>query len=124
LAHCVYTNTAPSGSYRAFGATHLQWIGESQVDEQVTVRGTDTRYTPYDRSTGASRSTTLAGLAVQRAAEDVLAQLREIDPDAEPARYPELIARRFGLVGGELIGRGEVAPRGSGSYAEGPVFWE
>ncbi|MEX0946703.1 MAG: molybdopterin cofactor-binding domain-containing protein, partial [Acidimicrobiia bacterium] len=32
-AHCVYTNTPPSGSYRAFGATHLQWIGESQIDE-------------------------------------------------------------------------------------------
>src|ERR1051326_8952572 len=32
-ANCVYCNTAPSGSYRAFGATHLQWIGESQVDE-------------------------------------------------------------------------------------------
>ena len=183
-ADCVYTNTAPSGSYRAFGATHLQWIGEQQVDElarlagldplevrrqnlclpgeeirhggkpldadlvgdvekaaervgwgepkppnvgrgvsvgllaagahpvstavvkleadgnaiilvgttevgqgnrtafaqiaseeigdplpsEITVRGADTRFTPYDRSTGASRSTTLAGLAVQRAA--------------------------------------------------------
>jgi len=32
-ASCVYTNTAPSGSYRAFGATHLQWIGELQIDE-------------------------------------------------------------------------------------------
>ena len=32
-AHCVYTNTGPAGSYRAFGATHLQWIAESQVDE-------------------------------------------------------------------------------------------
>ena len=32
-AHCVYTNTGPAGSYRAFGATHLQWIGESQLDE-------------------------------------------------------------------------------------------
>jgi CO/xanthine dehydrogenase Mo-binding subunit len=31
----------------------------------------------------------------------------------------------FGMVGGELIGRGEVRPeQGSGSYAEGPVFWE
>ena len=29
----VYTNTSPAGSYRAFGATHLQWIGELQVDE-------------------------------------------------------------------------------------------
>ena len=28
----------PPGSYRAFGATHLQWIGESQVDE-VARRG-------------------------------------------------------------------------------------
>src|SRR5262249_38549186 len=29
-ALCVYTNLPPSGSYRAFGATHLQWIGELQ----------------------------------------------------------------------------------------------
>jgi CO/xanthine dehydrogenase Mo-binding subunit len=29
------------------------------------------------------------------------------------------------MVGGELIGRGEVRPeQGTGSYAEGPVFWE
>ena len=28
------------------------------------------------------------------------------------------------MVGGELIGDGEVRPEGSGSYAEGPVFWE
>ena len=240
-ARCVYTNTAPSGSYRAFGATHLQWIGESQVDEiarrcgidplelrrqnlclpgeeirqggkpldadligdveqaaaavgwaepkaplvgrgvsvgllaagahpvstaivrmeadgrvsvltgttemgqgprtvfaqiaaevlgieaeTVVVRGTDSRFTPYDRSTGASRSTTLAGLAVMRAAEEIRAQLEEIAGDSEPdpATYPALIERRFGLAGGELIGHGDVHPEGSGSYAEGPVFWE
>jgi CO/xanthine dehydrogenase Mo-binding subunit len=240
-ASCVYTNTAPAGSYRAFGATHLQWIGELQVDdlarragldplelrrmnlctpgeelraggkpldadligdvervaeavgwgsekpartgrglsvgllaagahpvssaivrmeadgnavvlvgttevgqgartvfaqiaaeelrlptERVTVRGADTRYTPYDRSTGASRSTTLAGLAVKRAAEEVRNQLVEIagSPDVGSDSYPELFVRHFGLAGGELIGRGEVAPEGSGSYAEGPVFWE
>lgn len=240
-ARCVYTNTAPSGSYRAFGATHLQWIGEQQVDElarragldplqvrrqnlclpgeeirqggraldadlvgdvekaaaaigwedaksefvgrglavgllaagahpvstaivrleadahvvvlvgttevgqgartvlaqiaaeelglppeRITVRGADTRFTPYDRSTGASRSTTLAGLAVQRAAADVRAQLDEIaagDPVDEHT-IADLLARRFGLAGGELIGHGEVAPLGSGSFAEGPVFWE
>jgi CO/xanthine dehydrogenase Mo-binding subunit len=240
-ADCVYTNTAPAGSYRAFGATHLQWIGEQQVDElarlagldpldvrrqnlcvpgeeirqggkpldadligdvekaaaavgwgdpkpafvgrgvsvgllaagahpvstaivkleadghvvilvgttevgqgartvfaqiaaeeiglppeRVTVRGTDTRFTPYDRSTGASRSTTLAGLAVQRAAASVRAQLEETaaGKPIEPEAIPDLLARRFGLAGGELIGHGEVAPKGSGSYAEGPVFWE
>jgi CO/xanthine dehydrogenase Mo-binding subunit len=94
--------------------------------EQVTVLGADTRFTPYDRSTGASRSTTLAGLAVQRAARQVREQLEEIaggDP-LEPTEYTRLLARRFGFAGGELIGRGEVRPEGTGSYAEGPVFWE
>ncbi|HDH27000.1 MAG TPA: xanthine dehydrogenase family protein molybdopterin-binding subunit, partial [Actinobacteria bacterium] len=39
--------------------------------------------------------------------------------------YAELIAKRFGFVGGELRGHGEVRPQqGSGSFAEGPVFWE
>jgi len=239
-ADCVYTNTSPSGSYRAFGATHLQWIGESQVDEvarrsrldpvelrrqnllvpgeevrpggkpldadlvgdvekvavavgwgepkepwvgrgvsvgllaagahpvssatvrmeadgnvvvlvgttekgqgartvmaqiaaevlglpleRVRMRATDTRYTPYDRSTGASRSTTLAGLAVQRAAQDLLDQLAELaGSEPDPAEYVALLRKRFGFAGGELVGHGEVAPKGSGSYAEGPVFWE
>ena len=258
--HCVYTNTGPAGSYRAFGATHLQWIGESQIDEiattvgidplefrrrnllrpgeevrpggrpldadlvgdvekaaaaigwgrerirnrglgvsvgllaagahpvstasvrmdpdggvavlvgstemgqgtrtvmaqiaaevlsinpaAVTVPGTDTRFTPYDRSTGASRSTTVAGKAVELAAREVLEALLETallffdsadhqELRAENGRiwlgdesvgYPDLIARRFGFVGGELRGYGEVKPeKGSGSYAEGPVFWE
>src|SRR5204862_564178 len=40
-ASCVYTNTAPAGSYRAFGAAHLQWIGESQVDELARRAGLD-----------------------------------------------------------------------------------
>jgi CO/xanthine dehydrogenase Mo-binding subunit len=240
-ASCVYTNLAPAGSYRAFGATHLQWIGESQIDEvarragldplevrrtnlatpgeevraggkpldadlvgdvekvaaavgwgeakpplvgrgvsvgllaagahpvssaicrleadgrvvvlagttevgqgprtafaqiaaeeigveteRVTVRGADTRFTPYDRSTGASRSTTIAGLAVQRAAADIRAQLDRIAEasNIDPSDHLGLMREHFGFAGGELIGRGEVAPQGSGSYAEGPVFWE
>jgi CO/xanthine dehydrogenase Mo-binding subunit len=265
-ANCVYTNTGPAGSYRAFGATHLQWIGESQLDEvarrlsmdrleirrrnllrpgeevrpggkpldadlvgdvekaaaavgwsepparsahrnkrrgrgvsvgllaagahpvsmatvrvgpdgsvtvlvgttelgqgartvmaqiaagvlqapvgKVVVRGTDTRYTPYDRSTGASRSTTVAGLAVQRAAQNVLDALLETaaakleappqlltsadgairDQGGRSMTHAELVRARFGFDGGELIGHGRVQPEGgSGSYAEGPVFWE
>jgi CO/xanthine dehydrogenase Mo-binding subunit len=258
-AACVHTHTAPSGSYRAFGASHVQWVGELQVDEvarrcgidpvemrrlnllrpgeevrpggkpldadlagdvqkvaaalgwdrerrpwrgrgvsvgllaagahpvssaivrleadgeavvlvgstemgqgqrtafaqiaaevlglpaeRVRCQGTDTRFTPYDRSSGASRSTTLAGLAVQRAAAEVRADLvaiaRQVWPDAreedielrdgaawwgeETRPYPALIARRFGLSGGQLIGEGGVHPEGTGSYAEGPVFWE
>ena len=255
----VYTNTSPAGSYRAFGATHLQWIGEAQVDEiarrcgldavqirernlltpgesvrpggkpldadlignvkkiaeglnwdspkppnvgrgvsvgllaagahpvstafarmeadgivtlyvsstevgqgartvfsqivaeelalpvdRVKVVGSDTQVTPYDRSTGASRSTTLAGLAVQRAAQELRAQLLSIAArlydlpemalavrdgavwhEGEAKSYPDLIRAHFGMVGGELIGRGEVRPENNdGSYAAGPVFWE
>jgi CO/xanthine dehydrogenase Mo-binding subunit len=259
--YCVYCNTPPSGSYRAFGATHLQWIGESQIDEVarragldpvelrrrclvvtgepvrpdgsgkpldadlvgdveeaaeavgwreprrpwvgrgvsvgllaagahpvsrasvrlcsdgsadvyvgttelgqgprtvmaqiageqlalssecVRVHGADTRFTPYDRSTGASRSTTIAGLAVKRAADAVADRLREtagevwdVDPGVVDLAgghavfagleldYPELIAKRFGFRGGEIIEGGEVRPTaGKGSYAEGPHFWE
>src|SRR3989454_9201595 len=236
-ARCVYTNTGPAGSYRAFGAAHLQWIGESQIDElarragldplavrrenlcrpgeelrtgakpldadlvgdvqkvaaavgwsepkaanvgrgvsvgllaagahpvstaivrleadgqvvvlvgttevgqgprtafaqiaaeelgvdveQVTVRGTDTRFTPYDRSTGASRSTTIAGLAVQRAAKEVRDQLEEIaagDP-LEPASYPELLRRHFGFAGGDLIGSRAGRPTRPGPDPGGP----
>jgi CO/xanthine dehydrogenase Mo-binding subunit len=259
---CVYCHTPPAGSYRAFGATHLQWIGESQLDEVarragvdplevrrrclvlpgepvrpdgsgkpldadlvgdveraaeavgwgeprrpwvgrgvsvgllaagahpvsrasvrlcsdgsadvyvgttemgqgprtvmaqiageelclssdlVRVHGADTRFTPYDRSTGASRSTTVAGLAVKRAAENVAARLREtagevwdVEADdvelvdgravlaGEEMTYPDLIAKRFGFRGGEIIEGGEVRPSGgeTGSYAEGPHFWE
>ena len=258
-ADCVYTNTGPAGSYRAFGATHLQWIGESQVDEvarrlamdrldirvrnllrpgeevrpggkpldadlvgdvqkaaaaigwdrprtarrgrgisvgllaagahpvstatvrmaadggvtvlvgtteagqgartvmaqiaaevlrapvdRVAVRSTDTRYTPYDRSTGASRSTTVAGMAVQRAAQAVLDALIEtasirletppgqlrieegaIRSGSRSVTHSELVRARFGFDGGELVGHGRVQPEGgTGSYAEGPVFWE
>jgi CO/xanthine dehydrogenase Mo-binding subunit len=257
-ALCVYTNTAPSGSYRAFGASHVQWVGELQVDEvarrvgldpvelrrrnllhpgesvrpggkpldadlvgdiekvaaalgwddpkdpdtgrgvavgllaagahpvssavvrleadgeaivlvgttevgqgqrttfaqiaaevlgmdaeRVRCIGTDTSFTPYDRSTGASRSTTLAGLAVQRAAQEVRDDLVAIAATIWPGHeaditladgaawcgdeqrtFPELIAKRFGLSGGQLIGEGGVHPEGTGSYAEGPVFWE
>ena len=45
--------------------------------------------------------------------------------EGESMTYPDLIKAHFGMVGGELIGHGEVRPEhGSGSYAEGPVFWE
>jgi CO/xanthine dehydrogenase Mo-binding subunit len=100
---------------------------ELSIDsDRVTVRGADTRFTPYDRSTGASRSTTIAGLAVQRAAADIRTQLEQIAGTSEISAddYLALMRKHFGFAGGELIGRGEVAPVGSGSYAEGPVFWE
>jgi CO/xanthine dehydrogenase Mo-binding subunit len=137
----VGTTEMGQGPRTAFAQIAAQELGLPL--EAVRVRGADTRFTPYDRSTGASRSTTLAGLAVQRAALDVRRQLAEIaaqafeaDPEDVELRdgaawhggdaltHRELLERRFGFAGGELIGRGEVAPEGSGSYAEGPVFWE
>jgi CO/xanthine dehydrogenase Mo-binding subunit len=112
--------------------------------ERVRVLGPDTAFTPYDRSTGASRSTTLSGKAVQLAAADLRGQLLDIAAAAwglpraalevrdgcvwhedQSLTYPDLLRRHFGMAGGELIGRGEVRPvKGTGSYAEGPVFWE
>ena len=60
-AACVYTNLAPSGSYRAFGATHMQWIGESQVDEIARRAGST-------RSTSAARTCSLPARRFARAA--------------------------------------------------------
>jgi CO/xanthine dehydrogenase Mo-binding subunit len=254
-AACVYTHLPPSGSYRGFGAAHMQWVGETQVDEiarqlgidrlelrrqnllhrgetfipgqkpidadligdldavgrrlawdaplpawegrgisiglspggavpqsearvelgtdgavlvfvgstemgqgprtvhaqiaaevlglppdRVTVVPTDTDTTPYDRSTGASRSTTVAGLAVQRASEDLLARLRTAaglrseDPlqrlwlegdrlRAEDREWP------LGELAADVSARPGAAPfTGVGDARElmggTPVFWE
>jgi CO/xanthine dehydrogenase Mo-binding subunit len=63
---------------------------------------------------------------VQRAAADIRAQLEHIAGTSEITAddYLDLMRKHFGFAGGELIGRGEVVPQGTGSYAEGPVFWE
>jgi CO/xanthine dehydrogenase Mo-binding subunit len=147
----------PDGSVTVLGGTTEMGQGARTVMAQiaagvlrapvgkVVMRGTDTRFTPYDRSTGASRSTTVAGLAVQRAAQDVLDSLLETaaakletppqllepveggikDPGGRTMTHAELVRARFGFDGGELLGHGRVQPEGgSGSYAEGPVFWE
>jgi CO/xanthine dehydrogenase Mo-binding subunit len=111
--------------------------------EMVRVSETDTAYTPFDRSTGASRSTTIAGLAVQRAAADALGQLREgagrlldADPSAVTARDGGLWAGERcvahgeavrahggarGLGGGDVTGRGQVT---AADFSTAPAFWE
>ena len=260
-AACVHTNTAPSGSYRAFGASHVQWVGELQVDEVARRAGLDplemrrrnllrrgevvrprrqgTRRGPRGRrregrggarlgraarrgprarplgraargrrapgvssaivrlesdgeavvlvgstELGQGQRTAFAQIAARGAgaarragalprhghAVHALRPLDRREPldDAGRARrpaggsrrsartcstsrarsgrtprtrpsssgtaspawgedsrtYAQLIARRFGLSGGQLIGEGGVHPTGTGSYAEGPVFWE
>ncbi|MCZ6452030.1 MAG: xanthine dehydrogenase family protein molybdopterin-binding subunit [Deltaproteobacteria bacterium] len=108
--------------------------------DSIRVGGADTTVTPYDSSTGSSRSTTLMGLAVQTAARDLKKQLIKIGARVFGVRrsqvrvedgglccgeskltYREALERRFGGPGGELIGRGDVGAEITGSL---PVFWE
>jgi CO/xanthine dehydrogenase Mo-binding subunit len=108
----------------------------------VSMAGTDTRTTPFDRSTGASRSTTVMGSAVKAAAEDLRGQLRaaaaevfNTSADAitlqngeagfanKRISYGQVVSAHFGMPGGELIGRGYMRPGGPlGSTL--PLFWE
>jgi CO/xanthine dehydrogenase Mo-binding subunit len=110
--------------------------------ERVTMQGTNTSFTPFDRSTGASRSTTVMGNAVKAAAEDLRRQI--VDAAAEVFRvhpnnielaagevicgdkrlaYGKVVALFFGMPGGELIGRGYIRP-GGGMDTQLPIFWE
>lgn len=110
--------------------------------EQFRVAGADTKVTPYDSSTGSSRSTTLMGTAVQKAARDLKQQFIKIAADAMGAKpkqiqvvdgalicgesrmtFREAFERRFGKgSGGEMIGRGEAGPEITNNQL--PVFWE
>jgi CO/xanthine dehydrogenase Mo-binding subunit len=110
--------------------------------EQFRVLGADTKVTPYDSSTGSSRSTTLMGTAVQKAARDLKQQFIKIGAQTmgvKPGQiqvadgalicgesrlgFKEAFERRFGKgAGGEMIGRGEAGPEITGNKL--PVFWE
>jgi CO/xanthine dehydrogenase Mo-binding subunit len=118
---------------------------------RVSVVPPDTSITPYDQTSSSSRSTTMVGRAVQEAAEDVLGQLRTIAAaqlGVDPGRlgasdrrlaaadgaivsgdrrllYPDLLDHHFGMRGGELIGRGIVAPGRTAAPLGGSTpFWE
>jgi CO/xanthine dehydrogenase Mo-binding subunit len=110
--------------------------------EKVFMQSTDTNVTPFDRSTGGSRSTTVMGTAVRAAATDlrtqliaVGAELLKTDSDQIVLKDGEIIAGEyrvtyskavhmyFGMPGGELIGRGYCRP-GGGVDRLLPLFWE
>lgn len=75
--------------------------------ERVAVPDPDTDAGPFDRSTGASRSTTVMGTAVRAAARDA-ARRRAGDPEQM-----------------EWVGRGYSAPHlNEGRLDSEPVFWE
>lgn len=110
--------------------------------ERVSMRGTDTLATPFDRSTGASRSTTVMGSAVKAAAEDLRKQLIQAAAEAfntsantirlsdgyvffgdNKLSYAQVVSKFFGMPGGELIGRGYMRPDGALGKTF-PLFWE
>jgi CO/xanthine dehydrogenase Mo-binding subunit len=110
--------------------------------ERVTMQGTDTLFTPFDRSTGASRSTTVMGNAVKAAAQDLrqqiigaVAEALKVKPQdielkngevicgEQRLSYGKVVSLFFGMSGGELIGRGYIRP-GGGMDTKLPIFWE
>ncbi|MCZ2813932.1 xanthine dehydrogenase family protein molybdopterin-binding subunit [Modestobacter sp. VKM Ac-2979] len=110
--------------------------------DRVRVLQSDTATTPFERTTGASRTTTLAGLAVQRACQDVVERVclaaREVwtdtggpievrdgvvhGTDERSMTLAEAVQSWFGPGGGEILGQGVV--RRTGELAELPPFWE
>ncbi len=108
--------------------------------ERVRLVASDTAAVSFDRSTGASRSTTLMGLAIQRAAADLRQQLCSwaaealgngqpvelvtggVAVDTKTYDWGAIVRGWFGGPSGEAIGRGYV--RRAGETREMPPFYE
>jgi CO/xanthine dehydrogenase Mo-binding subunit len=108
----------------------------------INVVQSDTRNTPYERTTGASRTTALVGLAIARACQDALGKLEAmaaeswdvsptevksadgviVMPGNEEKPYSDVIHSWFGARAGEVTGVGLVRP--SGGLETLPPFWE
>jgi len=108
--------------------------------ENVSIVGGDTGVVTYERTTGASRTTTVTGRAVQEACLDARRRVRELaaqvfgvpvaSVEDAPAGvrvgdqelgYGAVIERWFG-AGGEVLGHGAV--RKADGFAQMPPFWE
>lgn len=109
--------------------------------EKVFLYQSDTAAVTYDRSTGASRTTTIMGLAIQAAAKDARAQLVEWAQETLAPDGPDVVEEHSGVrIGetsydwgalvrawfqgdaGEVVGRGYV--RRAGRTQDMPPFWE
>jgi CO/xanthine dehydrogenase Mo-binding subunit len=128
------------GSRTVFALIAAEELG-LDVD-RVAVLQSDTLATPFQWTTGASRTTTVAGLSVQRACDDVRRQVVELATalDDEPDRVwrwdggdvvavdgrrlapADVISEWFGGGWGEVIGTGRTQRRGD--IDPMPVFWE
>ena len=109
--------------------------------ERVAIAQSDTHATPYERTSGASRTTTLTGLAIQRACSQLLSRLEETAAELKGGELNEIKAAEGMVVGpwgdvtfGEVVqgwfgGRlGELSATGvvrrAGELQELPPFWE
>ncbi|MGH8745115.1 MAG: xanthine dehydrogenase family protein molybdopterin-binding subunit [Burkholderiales bacterium] len=139
LSNSVEIGQGVRGALRIIAAEALR-----QPLHLVSVGEPDTEFAPYDWGTGASRSTVVVGLAVQRACADIDRQVREIAGQVlggQPADYAlaaggvrspsgelsfrDLLHRFYGIDSGEFIGVGRVTPNvGEGGFGLAPLFWE
>jgi CO/xanthine dehydrogenase Mo-binding subunit len=112
--------------------------------DAVCVSGADSARTPFDQSTGGSRSTTVMGTAVLDAAREVRRQAAahaarmwgvgegEVEVaggacrcgDGRTAPLPQVLRWLFGLAGGEIVGVGYSGRNFPGRRWDGPIFWE
>src|SRR6266849_3294865 len=109
--------------------------------EKVRLVGSDTATTLFERSTGASRTTTLMGRAVLEACREAIAQCKAMAAEALGVPADQLIEERGGIRCGEkrltwaeileqyfqmegcsIIGRAYL--RRAGDLYAIPVFWE
>lgn len=109
--------------------------------ESVQVVASDTAIVPFERSTGASRTTTLMGRAVQEACQEAITQLCEMGAEAfgvslqeierergglrhgdKTMAWSELLTSFFGMPDCEIVGRAYL--RRAGDLKELPPFWE
>jgi CO/xanthine dehydrogenase Mo-binding subunit len=109
--------------------------------EKVKVFGTDTAVMLFERSTGASRTTTLMGRAVMEACHEAIAQCKSMASEllSVPASelteerggirhgkdlltWPEIMERYFQMEGCSIIGRAYL--RRAGPFKSVPIFWE
>jgi CO/xanthine dehydrogenase Mo-binding subunit len=104
--------------------------------DRVAIVQSDTGVVAYERTTGASRTTTLNGRSLLAACEDARRKIRELASerassvedapggviaDGEHLSYGEVIRRWFGS-GGEVVGTAAI--RKHGEFDKLPPFWE
>ena len=91
--------------------------------EAVAVGQSDTRFTPFEWTTGASRTTTVVGLAVQAACADLWDNLRALAADSAGVAvertkvHDGLIQVMSGDAGGDSAGAGAARGAGTGAVA-------